>query len=180
MINRSLIHLPVLSITLLTAQFIAAIKPKFTRPILVRNMFRTGLAHSATEKTTMRDIAALVGNNKIVDIQRTGPTCGAPSSLGCSQLAGSRHRSWSILNFDHAASVEVSQFANAANSGQISCQSAGRISCLVTAPSSSFSIFTHRAGDIGASPEASCDKYDGEIPSALARRAAPPRSSDSR
>lgn len=80
----------------------------------------------------------------------------------------------------HAASVEVSQFANAANSGQISCQSAGRISCLVTAPSSSFSIFTHRAGDIGASPEASCDKYDGEIPSALARRAAPPRSSDSR
>lgn len=54
-------------------------------------------------------------------------------------------------------------------------QESGNISLRDTLPSVKVSMSTPRAGEIGASPEASCDRKDGEISSFSASSFAFPR-----
>jgi hypothetical protein len=63
-----------------------------------------------------------------------------------------------------------------ANSGHLAKYESGNISSLVTTPSVSSSISTALSVEIGALPDASCDRYEGLIFSFSARFAEAPRS----
>jgi hypothetical protein len=62
-----------------------------------------------------------------------------------------------------------------ANSGHLAKYDSGNIASLVTTPSVCSSISTAFSTEIGASPEASCERYEGLIFSLLANFAAVPR-----
>jgi hypothetical protein len=64
--------------------------------------------------------------------------------------------------------------ALSANSGQIRSQSSGRRSLRVTSPLVACSIATHRSGLNEEAPDASCDRYEGDMSSFSARSEADP------